>query len=60
MLTQDVVRAKLNEKCEMVKLTYLEKKTQIPKEMLSRFKNGKRDLWQESLEKLNAILDILP
>lgn len=56
-ITQDSVREKLIEKCRGLKVKYIAEQTKIPKEIISAFKNKRRELWEESLIKLNAFLD---
>ncbi len=56
-ITQDSVRKKLIEKCEGLKVQYIAKQVGIPVDIVSKFKNNRRELWEESLIKLNAFLD---
>ena len=56
-ITQESVREKLIEKCRGLKINYIAEKTEIPREIISAFKNNRRELWEESLIKLNAFLD---
>lgn len=56
-ITQDSVREKLIEKCRGLKINYIAEQTKIPREIISAFKNQRRELWEESLIKLNAFLD---
>lgn len=56
-LTQESVREKLLDKTNAMRQQNIAKSTGIPKEMISRFKNGKRDLWDSSLQALNEYLD---
>lgn len=56
-ITQDSVREKLTEKCRGLKINYIAEQTSIPREIISAFKNKRRELWEESLIKLNAFLD---
>lgn len=56
-ITQDSVREKLIEKCRGLKINYIAEQTAIPREIISAFKNKRRELWEESLIKLNAFLD---
>ena len=56
-ITQDSVREKLSEKCRGLKINYIAEKTEIPREIISAFKNKRRELWEESLIKLNDYLD---
>lgn len=57
MVTQDSVRAKLIEKCRGLKIGYIAEQTKIPREIISAFKNNRRELWEESLIKLNNFLE---
>lgn len=57
MLTQEEVRSKYKERLVRERQDWISKVTGIPMPVLSGFKNGKKELWQESLEKLNAYLD---
>lgn len=57
MITQESVREKLNEKCDGLKVKYIAKQIGIPRGILSNFKAGSRELWQETLESLNEYLD---
>lgn len=57
MLTQDEVRQKLIQKMQERQQQYIAKQIGIPKQILSNFKTGKRELWQSSLEALNDYLD---
>lgn len=56
-ITQESVREKLIEKCRGLKINYIAEQTEIPREIISAFKNRRRELWEESLIKLNAFLD---
>ena len=56
-LSQEEVRQKLIRKLEEGKQQYIAKQIGIPKQILSNFKTGKRDLWDSSLEALNDYLD---
>lgn len=56
-ITQDSVREKLIEKCRGLKINYIAEQTKIPREIISAFKNKRRELWEESLIKLDAFLD---
>ena len=56
-ITQDSVREKLIEKCKALKIKYIAEQVGIPRNIISKFKNSRRDLWDESLVKLNAFLD---
>ena len=57
VITQDSVRKKLIEKCEGLKVQYIAKQVGIPVDIVAKFKNNRRELWEESLIKLNAFLD---
>ena len=57
VITQDSVRKKLIEKCEGLKVQYIAKQVGIPVDIVSKFKNNRRELWEESLIKFNAFLD---
>ena len=57
MLTQDEVRQKLIQKMQERQQQYIAKQIGIPKQILSNFKTGKRELWQSSLQALNDYLD---
>ena len=57
VITQDSVRKKLIETCEGLKVQYIAKQVGIPVDIVSKFKNNRRELWEESLIKLNAFLD---
>ncbi len=56
-ITQDSVREKLIEKCKGLKVQYIAEQVGIPRNIVSKFKNSRRELWEESLIKLNAFLD---
>ena len=56
-ITQDSVREKLIDKCRGLKINYIAEQTKIPREIISAFKNKRRELWEESLIKLDAFLD---
>lgn len=56
-ITQESVREKLIEKCRGLKVNYIAEQTGIPREIVSAFKNSRRELWKESLIKLNTFLD---
>ena len=57
MITQDEVREKLIRKMQEGQQQYIAKQIGIPKQILSNFKTGKRELYPESLEALNDYLD---
>lgn len=56
-LTQAEVREKLIEKTKGMKIKFIAEETGIPREIISKFKNHKRDLYPQSLEVLNNYLD---
>lgn len=56
-MTQEEVREKFCKRVVRERQDYISKVTGIPTSILSNFKNGKRDLWTESLKVLNAYLD---
>lgn len=56
-ITQDSVREKLIASCKGIKINYIAERTGIPREIISAFKNKRRELWEESLIKLNVFLD---
>ena len=57
MLTQDEVRQKLIRKMQEGQQLYIAKQIGVPKQILSNFKTGKRELWESSLQALNDYLD---
>lgn len=57
MLTQDEVRELLIQRIESgVKQTYIARNIGVPKQVLSAFKLNKKNLYPESLAKLEAFL----
>lgn len=50
-------KGKANRKVQGLKINYIAEQTGIPREIISAFKNKRRELWEESLIKLNAFLD---
>lgn len=56
-ITQESVRQKLLDKTDAMRQKNISASTGIPKEMISRFMNGKRELWESSLNALNEYLD---
>lgn len=56
-MTQEEVREKLIEKSKGMKIKFIAEETGIPREIISKFKNSKRELYPVSLEKLNNYLD---
>ena len=57
MLTQDEVHQKLIRKMQEGQQQYIAKQIGVPKQILSNFKTGKRELWDSSLQALNDYLD---
>ena len=57
LVTQESVRMKLQEKTEAVRQRNISDSTGIPREIISKFLSGKRDLYPESLSILNEYLD---
>ena len=57
MVTQDEVREKLIKRVEREKQTYIAKQIGMPRQVLSSFKAGKKDLWESHLLALNDYLD---
>lgn len=55
-VTQDEVRELLIKRVESEKQTYIAKRIGVPKQVLSAFKLNKKNLYPESLEKLEAYL----
>ena len=57
MVTQENVREKLLEKTNAVRQQNISDATGIPREIISKFMNGKRELYPESLIALNEYLE---
>lgn len=57
MVTQNEVREKLKKRAEREKQTYIAKQIGMPRQVLSAFKSGKKDLWENHLIALNDYLD---
>ncbi len=57
MFTQNEVRQKLIRKMQEGQQQYIAKQIGVPKQILSNFKTGKRELWDSSLQALNDYLD---
>lgn len=57
LVTQEEVRQKLIRKMQEGQQQYIAKQVGIPKQILSNFKTGKRQLWESSLLALNDYLD---
>lgn len=56
MMTQAEVRELLIKRVESEKQTYIAKQIGVPKQVLSAFKLGKKELYPESLAKLEEYL----
>lgn len=56
-ISQDEVREKLKKRAEREKQTYIAKQIGVPKQLLSDFKLGKKNLWPSTLLALNEYLD---
>lgn len=57
LVTQEEVRQKLIRKLKEGQQQYIAKQVGLPKQILSNFKTGKRELWETSLNALNDYLD---
>ena len=57
MVTQEEVRKKLLERTQAVRQQNISEATGIPREIISKFMNGKRQLYPESLSALNDYLE---
>lgn len=57
MISQEEVRKKLIKRTEREKQTYIAKQIGMPRQVLSAFKSGKKDLWESHLIALNDYLD---
>lgn len=57
MISQEEVREKLLKKTNAVRQQNIAQSTGIPREIISKFMNGKRELYPESLIALNDYLD---
>lgn len=57
MVTQESVRSKLLEKTIALRQQNIADSIEVPREIISKFMNGKRDLWDSSLQALNDYLD---
>lgn len=57
MVTQEEVRDKLLKKTNAVRQQNISQSTGIPREIISKFMNGKRELYPESLIALNDYLE---
>lgn len=56
-ITQESVRAKLLERTNAMRQQNISDSTGIPREIISKFMNNKRELYPESLIALNVYLD---
>lgn len=57
MVTQEEVRQKLIKRAEREKQTYIAKQIGVPKQLISDFKLGRKQLWESTLLALNDYLD---
>lgn len=57
MVSQEEVRQKLIQRAEREKQTYIAKQIGVPKQLISAFKLGKKQLWESTLLALNEYLD---
>lgn len=57
MITQESVRVRLLEKTNAYRQKNISSVTGIPVEIISKFMNGKRELYDSSLQVLNQYLD---
>lgn len=57
MISQEEVRQKLIKRTEREKQTYIAKQIGVPRQVLSAFKVGKKELWDSTLIALNTYLD---
>lgn len=57
MVTQQEVRDKLIKRVKREKQTYIAKRLGVPRQLISAFKLGKKDLWESTLLELNDYLD---
>ena len=60
MVTQEEVREKLIKRAEREKQTYIAKQIGVPKQLISDFKLGKKQLWESTLLALDEYLDSNP
>ena len=56
-MTQESVRNRLLEKTNAYRQKNISEATRIPVEIISKFMNGKRELYDSSLQALNDYLD---
>ncbi len=57
MITQEKVREKLLQKTNAMRQQNIANSIGVPREIISKFMNGKRELWDSSLQALNDYLD---
>lgn len=57
MITQEKVRKKLLEKTNAMRQYNIASSIGVPREIISKFMNGKYELWDSSLQALNDYLD---
>ena len=60
MILQEEVREKLIKRAEREKQTYIAKQIGVPKQLISDFKLGKKQLWESTLLALDEYLDSNP
>lgn len=58
MVTQESVRNRLIEKTKAYRQKNISEVTGIPVEIISKFMNGKRELYDSSLQALNQYMDM--
>lgn len=58
MVTQESVRNRLLEKTKAYRQKNISEATGIPVEIISKFMNGKRELYDSSLQLLNQYMDM--
>lgn len=56
-VTQESVRRKLVKKTNAMRQKNISTSIGVPREIISKFMNGKRELWESSLLALNDYLD---
>lgn len=57
IISQEEVREKLKERVLREKQSYIAKQIGVPKQLISDFKLGKKDLWESTLTALNEYLE---
>ena len=60
MILPEEVREKLIKRAEREKQTYIAKQIGVPKQLISDFKLGKKQLWESTLLALDEYLDSNP